>query len=108
MAGEAMDWSTWLPFLEATDYTIAREVLLRGVATVYFIAFLAAFNQFPALLGDRGLAPASDFIERTSSSHLPSLFRWRYTPYTDRNLRIVSVVGMALSLSVVVGLVQLG
>lgn len=101
-----MEWSSWLPLLEATDYTIAREVLLRGVAAVYFIAFLAAFNQFPALLGDRGLSPAKAFIERTDARDAPSLFRWRQLPYSDRKLRVVCVVGMVLSLSVVVGLVQ--
>ena len=103
-----MDWSAWLPLLEATDYTIAREILLRGIAALYGIAFLAAFNQFPALLGERGLSPAPDYIERTSAHDRPSLFRWRLTPYSDRLLRIVCVLGMALSLSVVVGLVQLG
>lgn len=103
-----MDWTAGLPLLEATDYTIAREVLLRGVAAVYFLAFLAAFNQFPALLGDRGLAPAPEFIERTRSHTAPSLFRWRLTPYSDRNLRVVCVVGMMLGALVVLGLVQLG
>lgn len=98
----------WLPLLEASDYTIAREVLLRGVAALYFIAFLAAFNQFPALLGERGLSPAPEFIERTSARTSPSLFRWKYTPYSDRLLRVVCLIGMVLSLSVVVGLVQLG
>ncbi|MGO1961336.1 MAG: lipase maturation factor family protein, partial [Yaniella sp.] len=103
-----MDFSAWLPLLEATDYTIAREVLLRGVATLYFVAFLGAFNQFPALLGERGLSPAPEFIERTSARNGPSLFRWRFTPYSDRLLRIVCLIGMALSLCVVVGIVQLG
>lgn len=103
-----MDWSTWLPLLEAADYTIAREVLMHGIAAVYGVAFLAALNQFPALLGERGLSPAPEYIERTSARDRPSLFRWRFTPYSDRLLRIVCVIGMALSLSVVVGLVQLG
>lgn len=75
-----IDWGTWFPLLEASDYTIAREVLLRGVAALYFIAFLAAFYQFPALLGELGLSPAPAFIERTNSRDAPSLFRWRSTP----------------------------
>ncbi|GAA4114031.1 lipase maturation factor family protein [Enteractinococcus coprophilus] len=103
-----MDWNTWLPLLEATDYTIAREVLLRGVAAIYCTAFLVAFNQFPALLGENGLTPAPEYIARTSSREKPSLFRWRFTPYSDRLLRIVCLIGMVLSLSVVFGLVQLG
>ncbi|WP_022870132.1 lipase maturation factor family protein [Yaniella halotolerans] len=103
-----MDFTAWLPLLEASDYTIAREVLLRGVAALYFVAFLGAFNQFPALLGERGLSPAPEFIERTSARSKPSLFRWRITPYSDRLLRSVCLIGMVLSLSVVVGIVQLG
>ncbi|GAA4478358.1 lipase maturation factor family protein [Enteractinococcus fodinae] len=103
-----MDVTTWLPLFEASDYTIAREVLFRGVAALYFTAFLAAFNQFPALLGERGLSPAPEHIARTSARDKPSLFRWRFTPYSDRLLRIVCVIGMVLSLSVVVGLAQLG
>ena len=95
---------------EGAVATVAdREArVLRGVAAVYFIAFLAAFNQFPALLGDRGLVPAQQFIERTSSQNAPSLFRWRFTPYSDRKLRVVCVIGIVLSASVVLGLVQLG
>src|SRR5699024_7522855 len=81
---------------------------MRGIAAVYGVAFLAALNQFPALLGERGLSPAPEYIERTSARDRPSLFRWRFTPYSDRLLRIVCVIGMVLSLSVVVGLVQLG
>lgn len=103
-----MDWHTWLPLLEATDYTIAREVLLRGVAAVYFIAFLGAWNQFPALLGEHGLNPARAYIDRTDARDKPSLFRWRFTPYSDRLLRLVCLVGMILSLTVVAGIIQLG
>lgn len=103
-----MDWTTWLPLLDAHDYTIAREVLLRGVAALYVCAFLSTFHQFPALLGERGLLPAPDFIARTSSRSAPSLFRWRLTPYSDRLLRTVCVIGMVLGLSVIVGLPQQG
>ncbi|RBP64666.1 lipase maturation factor [Brevibacterium sanguinis] len=102
-----MDWD-WLVLLDAHDYTIAREVILRGVAAVFLLAFLSTFCQFPALLGDRGLLPARVFIGRTSARWSPSLFRWRRTPYSDRLLRIVCGLGMALAASVVVGLPQAG
>src|SRR5699024_6225597 len=101
-----MDFSAWLPLLEATDYTIAREALLRGVATLYFVAFLGAFNQFPALLAERGLSPAPEFIERTSARNGPSLYRWRFTPYSDRLLGLECLIVVALSLGVGVGLLQ--
>ncbi|WP_309130221.1 lipase maturation factor family protein [Brevibacterium sp.] len=103
-----MDWADWLLLLDAHDYTIAREVIMRGVAAVFLLAFLSSFCQFPALLGERGLLPAPVFIRRTSGRWSPSLFRWRRTPYSDRLLRVVCVVGMVLAASVVAGVVQLG
>lgn len=103
-----MDWTNWLSLLDASDYTIAREVLQRGVAVLYFIAFLSTFNQFPALLGERGLIPANQVIKATSSRTTPSLFRWHGLHYSDRLLRIVCGIGMVLSIAVIAGLVQLG
>lgn len=35
-----MDPSTWLPLLDAHDHWIAREVVQRGTAAIYVIAFL--------------------------------------------------------------------
>ena len=43
-----MDLVGWLA---GTDYTIAREILQRGVAALFLVAFVSAVNQFPALLG---------------------------------------------------------
>src|SRR5690625_1893770 len=103
-----MDWTNWLSLRDASDYTIAREVLQRGVAVLYFIAFLSTFNQFPALLGERGLIPANQVIKATSSRTTPSLFRWHGLHYSDRLLRIVCGIGMVLSISVIAGVVQLG
>lgn len=98
----------WLTTLDATDYTIAREVLQRGVAGLFFVAFLSAWNQFPALLGEHGLLPARRFVEWTTPRQAPTLFRWRRTPYSDRLLRVICAVGMVLAASVVVGLPQAG
>ncbi|GAA4284447.1 lipase maturation factor family protein [Brevibacterium daeguense] len=67
-----MDWTSWLSILDAHDYTIAREVVVRGVAAVYFVAFLSTFNQFPALLGEQGLTPAPDYIRRTMPPEPPA------------------------------------
>ncbi|MDN5585332.1 MAG: lipase maturation factor family protein [Brevibacterium sp.] len=103
-----MDLGVLLSFLTAEDYTIAREVLQRGVATLFFIAFLSAWNQFPALLGERGLTPAPRFIALTTSDQAPSLFRWKHFTYTDRRLRIVCGVGMLAAVTVIIGLPQAG
>lgn len=58
-----MDWSSWLGLLDGHDYTIAREVIQRGVAAVFVLAFGSTFHQFPVLLGERGLLPVADFLQ---------------------------------------------
>ena len=47
-----------MEWFAAPDYRLARFILERGLGLVYLIGFLVALNQFPALLGARGLVPA--------------------------------------------------
>ena len=96
-----MDVFGWLA---GTDYTIAREILQRGVAALYLIAFVSAVNQFPALLGEHGLLPAPRFLRHPYAKRQPTLFRWRYS---DRLLLAVAWTGAALSALTVLGVVQL-
>ena len=100
-----MDWAAWLDWFDAQDYEFARQVLQRGVAGLFFVAFLSSLNQFPALLGERGLLPVPDFLEAFSRFRRPTLFRWRYS---DRLLRAVCVTGMVIAGTLVLGLPQLG
>jgi hypothetical protein len=95
----------------ATDFGFAREVVQRGIAAVYLIAFASTIGQFRALLGEHGLLPAPDLLRRAASLPgarrmlRPTLFRvWRYT---DRRLVGVCAAGMLLAAAVVVGLPQL-
>lgn len=92
-----------MPDLVAPDYTLARLVIERGLALVYLIAFVVALRQFPALCGERGLEPAPAFLARVRFLDAPSLFHWGYT---DRRLRIVSWVGIAVSALLLLGLPQ--
>uniref|UniRef100_UPI00359C377B lipase maturation factor family protein n=1 Tax=Brevibacterium oceani TaxID=358099 RepID=UPI00359C377B len=103
-----VDLSQVIALLTAGDYTISREIIQRGFGALFFIAFLSAFNQFPALLGERGLTPAPRFIALTTWAQAPSLFRWKRFSYSDRRLRIVCVVGMVLAASAIIGLPQAG
>jgi hypothetical protein len=96
-----MDVFGWL---SAGDYTIAREVLQRGVAAIYLIAFVSAINQFPALLGENGLLPVPRFLQSLYARKQPTLFRWRYS---DRLLLAVAWTGAGLSLLLVAGIPQL-
>jgi hypothetical protein len=95
----------WLSWFDARDYEFARQVLQRGTAALYFIAFLSTLNQFPALLGERGLLPVQDFLGMVRRMGRPTLFRWRYS---DRLLRGVCVAGLAVSAVLVLGLPQAG
>lgn len=100
-----MDTVDWVSWFDAPEYEFARQVLQRGVAALFLIAFLSSFNQFPALLGARGLLPVSDYLEGFRAMRRPTLFRWRYS---DRLLRAVCVAGMAIAALLVAGLPQLG
>jgi hypothetical protein len=94
-----MDW------FASGDYDIAREILQRGTAALYLIAFVSALAQFPALLGDKGLLPVRSFTAVVPFRRAPSLFHWRYS---DALLRVVAGVGAGLAVTVVLGLPQLG
>ena len=84
------------------DYQIARFLIERGLAAIYFIAFVVAAIQFPALSGERGLDPAPDLLRAIRFGQAPSIFHWRYS---DRLLRVVAVTGAVLSAAIFVGVV---
>src|SRR5438552_1279153 len=87
------------------DVWLIRLLLQRGLAAIYAIAFLGAFAQFPALLGERGLLPVPSYLARKRFGEAPSLF---HLPYSDRFLRAVAALGIALSLCALVGLSDAG
>ncbi|WP_223695001.1 lipase maturation factor family protein [Leifsonia poae] len=91
-------------WLAGGDYTIAREVLQRGVAALFLVAFVSAVNQFPALLGEHGLLPVRRFLETAYGRRQPTIFRRHYS---DRMLLTVAWAGAGLSATLVVGIPQL-
>lgn len=103
-----MDWTSCLALLDGHDHLIAREVLQRGVAAVFVLAFLSTFHQFPVLLGERGLLPVPELLERAGGHLGPTLFRHPRFPYSDRRLRAMCLVGMGLGAATVLGLPQQG
>ncbi len=88
-------------WLHAPDYWLARLVLQRGLGLCYLLAFLVALKQFRPLLGERGLLPVPRFVAARRFRDAPSLFHLRYS---DRLLAAVSLGGILLSLTVVLGL----
>ena len=85
------------------DLWLTRLLVQRGMAALYLIAFLVVLRQFKPLLGERGLLPVPLFVERLRFRDVPTLFHWRYS---DRLLRVVTLVGAALSLITLAGLTE--
>jgi len=83
----------------------SRLLVQRGLGAIYFLAFLTALNQFPALLGERGLLPVRRFLSHVSFREAPSIFHVRYS---DRMLKSIAWIGMGLSVLVVTGLADGG
>jgi hypothetical protein len=94
----------------APAFALAREVVQRGIAALFLVAFVSTLNQFPALLGEHGLLPAPRLLERARSLPgrvlRPTLFR--HVRYTDRRLRALCVAGVLVAAVLVAGLPQLG
>jgi len=94
-----------MEWLSGRDYWLARFVIERGLGLVYLLAFVNALQQFPALLGEHGLLPVRRFLRGVRFPDAPSLF---HLGYSDRLLRTVAWIGVALSLAVILGLPQSG
>jgi hypothetical protein len=87
------------------DVWWVRLLIQRGLAAIYFVAFLCAFFQFRALLGDRGLQPTRAFLRRTTFLEAPSLF---HAYYSDRFAAAVAALGASVSAVVLVGASEAG
>jgi hypothetical protein len=88
---------------------LARFILLRLLGLVYLMTFATLVNQGPALIGEKGLLPAVDFLNDVARqfgsraagfAELPSLF---WLGAGDAALRAAGWVGVALSLAVLAG-----
>jgi hypothetical protein len=88
-------------WLHAADYSVARLLLERGLGLVYLVAFAVALEQFPPLLGERGLLPVRRYVRQVSFRESPSLFHFWYS---DALLVAFAATGIMLSLSVIAGL----
>lgn len=82
------------------EYWLTRLVFQRALASVYFIAFLVALNQFVPLLGERGLLPVPNFVRQVNFADSPSLFF--FFP-KDWAFKLAAVLGLALAAFAVSG-----
>ncbi|KDA04759.1 membrane protein [Microbacterium sp. CH12i] len=95
----------------AVDFGFAREVLQRGIAALYLVAFISTLNQFRPLLGEHGLLPAPALLDWAATSKSrgrmlhPTLFR--RIRYTNPRLAALCWVGIAVAALLVAGIPQL-
>ena len=96
----------------AVDFELARQVLQRGTAALFLIAFASSLAQFRPLLGERGLLPAPALLAWAAANPSrakllrPTLFR--RIRYTDRRLVALCVAGIVIAALLVAGIPQLG
>jgi hypothetical protein len=88
---------------------LGRFVILRLLGLVYLMAFLALFEQGPALLGAHGLTPLGDYLDAVAGElgsrgagfrAMPSVF---WLGAGDGALRAAGLVGVVLSGAVLLG-----
>lgn len=94
----------------AVDFEFARQVLQRGIAALYLVAFVSTLNQFRPLLGERGLLPAPDLLEWARTSPRGRMLRptlFRRLRYTDRRLEALCWAGVVVAATLVCGIPQL-
>jgi hypothetical protein len=90
-------------FFSSPQYFLARMLFERSMGVLFFVGFLSAFNQFKALLGEKGLSPVPEYLKLVTFKDSPTLFLWKYS---DELLRYVCLAGMILSLSATFGLTE--
>lgn len=87
-------------FYGGESYWIAQLLLEKGIGAVYLTAFLIIYFQFRSLNGENGILPVKDFVKDKDFFEVPSVFT--FLP-DDFYLRIGSILGICLSLSVITG-----
>jgi hypothetical protein len=99
---------------DGSSFLLVRTLVLRLLGLVYFVAFVSAMRQAPALIGAHGLLPARawlDLVQRSSGSklaavvQLPSLF---WIDASDGTIVALCGLGALLALAVMAGVTNAG
>ena len=93
-----------------SSYNLTRNLFLRSLGFIYFIAFLSLNRQVLALIGENGLLPAPLFLNNVHTAlggtifdnflQLPSIF---WLNCGDQFLLAFSYAGLILSLLIMAG-----
>jgi hypothetical protein len=84
---------------------LVRAAFQRGLAAIYLVALVGALKEFRPLLGDKGLLPVRDYVQRIRFLDSPSIF---YFHYSDRFFFLVTGAGVALAAAAVLGISESG
>ncbi len=82
-------------------YALTRFVMLRLLGLIYACAFGVFLQQGMPLVGSQGLLPARSFLEGTTFTEAPTLFRFIGT--ADGTMLAAGWLGLALSVLVLLG-----
>ncbi|MEZ4750785.1 MAG: lipase maturation factor family protein [Bdellovibrionota bacterium] len=93
-----------------SSYQWVSWLFLRALGFVFFVAFLSLFFQIPGLFGEKGLAPAGEFLEMVNRAYgstrfweLPTL-GWIST--SDGFLQFLAALGLVGSAALSLGFVS--
>ena len=96
-------WANGMPVsteLPGARQGIAISLYLRGLAAVYLVAFVSLWAQVDGLVGEQGILPASELVERVRDAGLkrwlrvPTLF---HVTATDAALHAMCGAGAAIA-----------
>uniref|UniRef100_A0ABM5F0R9 Lipase maturation factor n=2 Tax=Pogona vitticeps TaxID=103695 RepID=A0ABM5F0R9_9SAUR len=101
------------PALRPGTFWLTRVALLRATAFLYSVAFLVAYHQNKALIGERGLLPCRLYLESVKRhfkgkiywdalSYAPTLFWIVPRSSVDGALDAFALAGLAISLFILV------
>ena len=96
------------PFTGRPSYFLTRRVFLGGLGIIYCIAFLSLSQQITGLIGEQGILPVDQFLSAVHQQFgpagwvlFPSVF---WIDHGDLFLRIICYIGIACSITLVIGI----
>ena len=82
------------------DWNLVRIWVKRLLGLMYLNAFLIAFNQAKALIGENGLLPMRNYLAQARFVDTPTLF---FFATSDLAINIVALLGLSLSVASLLG-----
>ncbi len=99
----------WLSFLLQTDqrYLRVSSLFLRLLALIYLAAFISAALEITGLVGEQGILPAGDYLDRLRQNlgdfgwlRLPTLF---WIDHSDASLLAAAYTGCFFAVMLLIG-----